>query len=422
MTTGDEAGNVSRTAIAALMRQDGGRLLASLVANLRNFQLAEDSLQDALESALHHWTRNGLPTAPSGWLMRTARRKALDRLRRNANFQAKSPQIALQEEIIRADQDADEAQVIGDDRLRLIFTCCHPSLDRLTSVALTLRSVAGLSTEEIARVFVVSGDAMAQRLVRARHKIAHAGIPYELPTAEQLPERLEAVLTVIYLMFTEGHSSSDGQLYRPQLCEEAIRLCSLLSHLLPNEPEVEGLTALMLLHTARNETRLTSAGEMVALADQDRTRWNPDRIAQGIALTQRALRQGRPGPYQLQAAIAAIHCESPSFEATDWHQIVLIYEALFFMRPNPVLELNRIVAISYCRGPAAALAVLETVSQPLAGYQPYYAVRADLLSRTGKTDAAIAAFNRAIELSKSEAERLFLRSRADGLSGGPRSS
>lgn len=408
---GDEADALCRAAIAALMRDDGGRLLASLVANFRDFQLAEDSLQDALESALHHWSRNGLPTSPPAWLLRTARRKALDRLRRNANLVAKSAQIALQDEIMRADQDSEEAAAIGDDRLRLIFTCCHPALDQRTSIALTLRSVAGLTTSEIARLFVVSEDAMAQRLVRARHKIAHAKIAYAVPAGEDLSARLDAVLRVVYLMFTEGHSASDGELFRPLLCNESIRLALLLGELLPGEPEIDGLRALMLLHTARNDTRLTSAGDMVALQDQDRTRWDQARIAEGVALTQQALRQGRPGPYQLQSAIAAIHCESLRFEDTDWHQIALIYEVLSAVHRNPVFELNRVVAISYYRGEEAALVMLDAIAQPLDGYQPYYAVRADLLSRTMKTDAAIAAYDRAIALSQSDAERLFLRSR-----------
>ena len=407
----DEA--VIRTAIADLVRGDGGRLLSSLVANLRDFQLAEDSLQDALESALVHWARSGMPTRPSAWLMRTARRKALDRLRRAANFRSKSAQITLAEEIIRADQDIGEEEAISDDPLRLIFTCCHPALDSLTSVALTLRSVAGLTTEEIAQAFLVSNDAMAQRLVRARHKIAQANIPFEVPRPETMAERLDAVLTVIYLIFTEGHSANDGQLFRTDLCEEAIRLATILAGLLPDQPEIEGLTALMLLHAARAETRLTAAGEMVSLEDQDRSRWDRNRIAAGLELVQRALARKSVGQYQLQAAIAALHAESPSFSETDWAQIALLYAGLFAIRPNPVFELNRIVAVSYSQGAEMALAALDGLALPLSGYQPYYAVRADLLVRLGDREAAGRAYQRAIELSSSAAERRFLKRKAD---------
>ncbi|MEO3386662.1 RNA polymerase sigma factor [Mesorhizobium sp. CAU 1741] len=402
-----------RTAIAGVVRGDGGRLLSSLVANLRDFQLAEDSLQDALESALIHWTRSGLPTTPAAWLMQTARRKALDRLRRAANFRSKSSQIALAEEIIRADRDAGEKEAISDDRLRLIFTCCHPALDSRTSVALTLRSVAGLTTEEIAKAFLVSNEAMAQRLVRARHKIAQANIPFEVPRPETMAERLDAVLTVIYLIFTEGHSSSDGQLFRINLCEEAIRLVTILADLLPDQPEIEGLTALMLLHTARTGTRLSGTGEMICLEDQDRSQWDSDRIAAGLELIQRALARKSVGQYQLQAAIAALHAESPSFAETDWAQIALIYAGLFDIRPNPVFELNRIVAVSYSQGAEVALVALDGLALPLSGYQPYYAVRADLLVRLGDREAAGRAYRRAIDLSSSPAERQFLKRKAN---------
>ncbi|MEQ8445341.1 MAG: sigma factor [Pelagibacterium sp.] len=410
MTSGvDEA--AIRNAIAALMRDDGGRLLSGLVANLGDFQLAQDSLQDALESALVHWTRNGLPTTPGAWLMQTARRKALDRLRRDANFRAKAPQIALVEQIIRADDNIAEDDAISDDRLRLIFTCCHPSLDAMTSVALTLRSVAGLTTPEIARAFIVSNDAMAQRLVRARHKIAQAKIPFEVPQPDAMAERLDAVLAVIYLIFTEGHSANDGQLFRADLCEEAIRLAAILANLLPDQPEIEGLAALMLLHAARTGTRLTKAGEMVSLEDQDRSGWDRERIAQGLKLVQQALARKAVGPYQLQASIAALHAESPAFAQTDWAQIALLYQGLFAFRPNPVFELNRIVAISYSQGADIAMMTLDALAQPLAGYQPYHAVRADILSRLGDRAAACLSYQRAIGLSSSEAEKRFLQRR-----------
>lgn len=409
---GDGA-DIVRDTLGAFMRVDGGRLLSSLVANLRNFQLAEDSLQDAIESALVHWTRSGIPSSPSAWLMRAARRKALDRVRRATNFASKAPQIALAEEIIRADQHVPEDETIQDDRLRLIFTCCHPALDRLTSVALTLRSVAGLTTEEIARAFVVSDEAMAQRLVRARHKITQANIPYAVPSPEDLPQRIEAVLTVIYLIFTEGHSASDGRLFRVDLCEEAIRLVKILSGLLPGEPEIEGLMALMLLHHARVETRLGASGEMIALDAQDRTRWHQGLIAEGLALVEQALKRGRPGPFQMQAAIAALHAESPSFAETDWAQIVRLYEALLSIRANPVFELNRIVAMSYSDGVHEALGAIEGLTSTLAAYQPLHAVRADLLARSGAWERAVPAYQRAIELSSSASEKRFLLGRLD---------
>jgi RNA polymerase sigma-70 factor (ECF subfamily) len=405
-------------ALATIVREDGGRLLSCLITNLRDFQLAEDSLQDALESALVHWGRNGLPHSPSAWLMRTARRKAIDRLRRAASFRAKAGAVAVLEEIIRAAPDVEEAAAIPDERLKLIFTCCHPALDRQTSVALTLRSVAGLTTEEIARAFVVSDDSMAQRLVRARHKISRAGIPYEVPQAEGLAERLDAVLAVIYLVFNEGYSAGEGPLVRVDLCEEAIRLARLLDTLMPKVAEIEGLLALMLLHHARSATRIGGAGEMVALEDQDRSGWDEARIAEGAALVERALRRGRPGPYQLQAAIAAIHAEAKSFAQTDWREIALIYRELMALRPNPVFELNRVVAVSYSQGPEAALDVLAPLASVLAGYQPFHAVRADLLARLGRGEQARGAYEKAIALSQSEAEKRFLAGRMGKLAAG----
>lgn len=397
--------------IDKVVRLDGGRLLSCLIANLRDFQLAEDSFQDALESALTHWGRNGLPRSPSAWLMRTARRKAIDRIRRAVNFRSKSAELAALIALDRAAAEPDEDEPIADDRLKLIFTCCHPAIDRRTCVALTLRSICGLKTEEIARAFVVSVDSMAQRLVRARHKIAKAGIAYEVPGPEGWGERLEAVLAVIYLIFNEGYAASSETLLRVDLCEEAIRLCRILTGLCPQEPEAEGLLALTLLHHSRTGSRLGALGDLVPLESQDRRRWDRQLIVEGTVLLETALRRGRPGPYQLQAAVAALHAEAPSFAETDWRQIVLIYRSLIAMRPNPVFELNRIVALSYVDGPEVALAGLTTVATVLDGYQPLHAVRADLLARAGRRGEAQGAYETAIRLSGTETERQFLADR-----------
>jgi len=413
---GTTAATSAADEIDRLVRLDGGRLLSCLIANLRDFQLAEDSLQDALESALTHWSRNGLPRSPSAWLMRAARRKAIDRIRRAANFRSKSGELAA---LIALDNNEPfppvEEEPIPDERLKLIFTCCHPALDRNTSVALTLRSICGLKTEEIARAFVVGVASMAQRLVRARHKISRAGIPYEVPGPEGWSERLDAVLAVIYLIFNEGYAASSQQHLRIDLCEEAIRLCRILTALRPHEPEIEGLLALMLLHHSRSGTRLGEGGEIVPLESQDRARWDGLLIAEGTSLLETALRRRRPGPYQLQAAIVALHAEAPSFAETDWRQIVLIYDTLIAVQPNPVFELNRIVALSYAEGPAAALARLAAIADTLGAYQPYHAVKADILARLGNRELAREAYEAAIRLSGTDAERLFLTDRMDRL-------
>jgi RNA polymerase sigma-70 factor (ECF subfamily) len=402
-------------AIGDIVRRDGGRLLSLLIAILRDFQLAEDSLQDAVESALVHWQRSGLPASPSAWLMRTARRKAIDRLRRDTSFRAKAAELAT---LIALDNEADEPpedDAIQDERLKLIFTCCHPALDRRTSVALTLRSIGRLRTEEIARAYLVSHESMAQRLVRARHKIAKAGIAYEVPGPESWEARLDAVLAVIYLVFNEGYAASSDRYLRVDLCEEAIRLCRILTTLIPDQAEIEGLLSLMLLHRARFDTRIGARGEIVPLERQDRSRWDKAAIAEGIALLVAALRRGRPGAYQLQAAIAAVHCEAESFARTDWQEIALIYDALIVVQPNPVFELNRIVALSYAEGPDAALARLSAIGTTLAAYQPYHAVRADILARLGKIRPARDAFEMAIRLSGTDAEKRYLERRRDEL-------
>jgi RNA polymerase sigma-70 factor (ECF subfamily) len=402
-------------AIERIVRHDGGRLLSLLIAILRDFQLAEDSFQDAVESALVHWQRSGVPGSPSAWLMRTARRKAIDRIRRAANFRSKSAELAA---LIKLDNEAlepAEGDAIADERLKLIFTCCHPALDRQTSVALTLRSIGGLKTEEIARAYLVSHESMAQRLVRARHKIAKAGIPYEVPGPEGWRDRLDAVLAVIYLIFNEGYAASSERHLRVDLCEEAIRLCRILLTLIPHEAEAEGLLALMLLHRSRFATRMGALGEIVTLERQDRSRWDREAIGEGAAQLVRALRRGRPGSYQLQAAIAAVHAEAESFADTDWQEIALIYDALIAVQPNPVFELNRIVALSYAEGPEAALGRLGLVGAALASYQPYHAVRADILARLGKVELARDAYDKAIEMSGTEVESAYLAKRREGL-------
>ncbi len=419
MSVGATAETPVSDEIDALVRQDGGRLLSRLIAHLRDFQLAEDSLQDALESALAHWSRNGPPRAPSAWIMRTAQRKAIDRIRRAANFRSKSAELAALIALDNAAPEEPDDDFIADERLKLIFTCCHPALDRRTSVALTLRWVCGLKTEEIARAFVVGADAMAQRLVRARHKIAKAGIPYATPGPEDWPMRMEAVLEVVYLIFNEGYAASSDQAPRADLRDEAIRLCRILASLSAGEPEVEGLLALMLLHHARSAARIDAAGEMASLEDQDRALWDRTLIDEGERRLRDALRRGRPGAYQLQAAVAALHAHAPSFADTDWREIALIYDALITVRPNPVFELNRIVALSYADSPRAAFGRLAAIAAPLEGYQPYHAVRADILARLGEVEHAEQAYDDAIRLSGTAAERNFLALRRGRLRPSP---
>ena len=402
-------------AIERIARGDRGRLLSNLIGEIRDFQLAEDSLQDALESALVHWGRNGLPASPLGWLTQTAKRKAIDRLRRASNFRSKATEIAHLIELENQAAAEVDMDPIGDDRLKLIFTCCHPAIDRKTCVALTLRSVCGLTTEEIADAYLDSHDAMAQRLVRARHKIAKAGIAYEVPRPEGWPERLESVLAVIYLIFNEGYASGGESHIRAELCEEAIRLGRLLTTLCPDEAEIEGLLALMLLHHARRAARLGPAGEIISLEDQDRSLWDRTTADEGCQLVEHALRRGRPGSYQLQAAIVATHAHASSFAETDWQEIAALYHALAAISDNPVHELNRIVAVSYAESAARALAMLGPLAQALAQYQPFQAVAADLLARTGRREEARAAYRSAIALSQSNAERLFLKAKLDAL-------
>jgi RNA polymerase sigma-70 factor, ECF subfamily len=407
--------------VSAIVREDGGRLLAVLTGLLRNLELAEDCLQEAYASALLHWTR-GAPANPSAWLLQVARRKAIDRLRRATTVRAKESELThlLQIEADAPEQDDDYA--IPDERLKLIFTCCHPAIERSASVALTLRSLCSLTTEEIARAFLVTRETMAQRLVRAQQKITKAKIPFAVPEPQHWPARMEAVLSVIYLIFNEGYASASPDYIRIDLCEEAIRLARIVWQLAPQESEVAGLLVLMLLHRSRFAARLDNDGALVPLEHQDRDMWNHELIAEGTALLQQVLRRGQAGPYQLQAAIAAIHCEAPAFEDTNWREIVLIYNRLLEFTHNPVIELNRLVALSYVKDVFTTLEPLAALERELALYQPFHAAKADLLARAGHHEAASAAYEIAISLSSHEAERKFLwkRLRELGVHANPR--
>ena len=403
----------ARKAIDDLARADTGRLLGVLLRDTRDFQLAEDCLQEAMESALMHWTRNGLPAAPSGWVLQTARRKAIDRFRRARNFDRKAREYGVLIELDQQASGSDEPADIPDERLRLVFTCCHPALDSKTRVALTLRTLCGLTTREIARAYLDGTEAMAQRLVRARHKITRAGIPFEIPDPDQWHERLNSVLAVIYLTFNEGYAATAGaELLRPDLCLEAIRLGRLMRELLPGDAETEGLLALMLLNHSRAPARLDDQGRMIPLDRQDRSLWRRGEIDDGLTLLEKALLRGKPGPFQLQAAISALHSEASSHATTDWRQIVLLYDTMCALASNPVYLLNRAVAVSFASGPERALEALDAVEADLADYQPFHAARADLLRRSHRLEEAMQSYRRAIELSTNESERQFLIERA----------
>jgi len=402
----------ARKTIEALARAETGRLLGVLLRDVRDFQMAEDCLQEALESALVHWARNGLPSAPAGWVLQAARRKAIDRFRRARNFDRKAEEYGMLLELDQHAVDSDEPASIPDERLRLIFTCCHPALDAKTRVALTLRTLCGLTTREIARAFLDREDAMAQRLVRARHKITKAGIPFEIPEPEKWGERLNSVLSVIYLTFNEGYSATAGPgLLRHDLCLEAIRLGRLMLELVPRNAECEGLVALMLINHSRATARLDGEGRMIALEHQDRSLWNREEIAEGCRLLDTALARGSSGAFQLQAAISALHAQAPDHAETGWREIVLLYEALHRLTPNPVFLLNRAVALSYAAGAEEALAALALLKTELGDYQPFHAAMADLLRRTQRLDAARHSYLRAIAQSANESERQFLEGR-----------
>ncbi len=403
-------------AIELTVREEWGRILAALTKSLGDLQLAEDSLQDAVTRAIEDWPKSGLPRVPAAWLITTARRKAIDRLRRDARFAARVPELSHLMDLENTPSQTEAIDTIPDQRLEMIFTCCHPALAQKTQVALTLRTLGGLSTEAIAAAFLDKPEAMAQRLVRAKHKISAAGIPYQIPELSDLSERVAAVLAVIYLIFNQGYSSLNAQ--SRNLTDEAIRLARIMRHLLPDEAEIAGLLALMLLHDARHISRRDHQGAMIPLADQNRRRWDRAKINEGDALLRTTLAKGAVGSYQLQAAISALHARSPSWEDTDWAEIAALYEILYQLQPSPVVQINHAVAVSYARSATEALELLDHLQETVsfAGYQPYHAARADLLARTGDIKTAKLCYDHAITLTDDPARRAFLTGKRDKLS------
>jgi RNA polymerase sigma-70 factor (ECF subfamily) len=404
-------------AVARAFRDEWATVLATLIRHVGDFQLAEDAVQDAFASAVSAWRRDGVPASPGAWITVAARRSAIDRLRRNRSVMDRAERLA---ELVRLDAQEEEdpllteESTLADDRLRLIFTCCHPALDMSARVALTLRALGGLTTGEIARAFLVSEPTMGKRIVRAKRKIADAHIPYRVPGDEELPDRVRGVLRVLYLIFNEGYAATEGdRLVRGELCSEAIRLGRLLCELMPDDAEAWGLTALMALHDARRAARVNAEGRYVTLDEQDRALWDEAQIAEGMRALERAARLRRPGPYQLQAAITALHVQAPDADATDWAQIAELYGALARLAPSPVVELNRAVAVGFAHGHEAGLALLEPLlgDPALERYQPLHAAHAELLRRAGDVDGAARAYEKAIDLSANAVERAELERR-----------
>ena len=411
-----------RELVDGVYRSESRQVLATLIRLLGDFDAAEEALHDAFAVAVEQWARDGVPANPRAWLVSTGRFKAIDAMRRRARFDASLPELTKQLESSTSDAEQWDDESVEDDRLRLIFTCCHPALPPDAQVAMTLREVCGLTTEEIARAFITKPPTVAQRIVRAKAKIRDARIPYEVPSETDLPDRLDAVLRVVYLVFNEGYSaSSGGSLTRHDLSAEAIRLGRLLIELLP-EPEAVGLLALMLLQDSRRAARISPSGDLILLEDQDRSLWNRDQITEGISLVERALSSRQVGPYTLQATIAAVHAQAASPAATDWAQIVALYDLLMRADPSPVVELNRAVAVAMRDGPVAGLALIDAILArgDLTSYHLTHAARADLCRRLGRTAEARISYERALGLTEQEPERRFLERRLGTLPDGPR--
>ncbi|SDJ95924.1 RNA polymerase sigma factor [Nonomuraea jiangxiensis] len=420
-----DASSAGDAAAVKVFRDERAAVLATLIRYVGDFQLAEEAVQDAFESALVTWRRDGVPANPGAWITVAARRRAIDRLRRERSVADRAERLAA---LLRLDQpehpaadQVDEADEIGDDRLRLIFTCCHPALDMPARVALTLRMLGGLTTGEIARAFLVAEPTMGKRIVRAKRKIADARIPYRVPAGEDLPGRVRGVLRVLYLIFNEGYSAGTGdRLVRGELCDEAIRLGRLLCELMPGEPEAWGLVGLMTLHDARRAARVDGLGGYVALPDQDRSLWDEDRITEGMRALEHAVRFGRPGPYQLQAAIAAAHLQTSGDDPASWARIADLYEALDALTPSPVVRVNHAAAVGFAYGAAAGLERLAPLlgDPALERYQPLHATHAELLRRAGEVTGAVRAYRRAIDLSENAVERAELVRRLESLTTG----